>query len=146
MSERTVVVGAELFTSRPESVGAAYVLCVVPGACCDILNGDCTSDALIDTCQGAHLLWFDGATCDEIECTEAEGACCDPETFGTCTQTRRTACDCAGCQWHKLQSCEEIDCLHTAIPTTSPWGLLALTLLLLIGAKTRFARPQLRDR
>ena len=112
------------------------------GACCGTLNGICEDEVVVGDCQGDQRVWTMDATCAEVVCDPAPGACCDQDVFGTCTETTVMACDCKKCVWHKLLTCEDIECLHTVIPTVSQWGLVVLTLLLLIGAKIYFARRQ----
>jgi hypothetical protein len=64
----------------------------------------------------------------------APGACCDGQT-ASCTVTSHPLCTCAECTWTADASCEQITCLQAAIPTVSHWGLLFMTLLLLIAGK-----------
>ena len=51
-------------------------------------------------------------------------------------------CQDDACTWHKGELCSDIDCPanHAAIPTVTDWGLLVMTILLLIAAKVRFGR------
>ena len=74
------------------------------------------------------------------------GACCDHDPFGACTDgVTQAACDCPTCEWEKDGSCSELDCPHNAIPTVGGWGLVVLTLTLLIGAKLAFGRSNQVD-
>jgi len=76
------------------------------------------------------------------EC-EILGACCDHEAFSGCTDgMTRAQCVCPRCEWHEGAVCAEVSCSVDLIPALDTWGLLILSLLLLIGAKTLFAhRP-----
>jgi hypothetical protein len=122
--------------------GMCVVFGITCGTCCDTLNGVCSEGILEADCVGDQRVWTDGATCAEVVCDPALGACCDQDVFGTCTMTTVMACDCNKCVWHKLLTCAQIECTHAAIPTVSQWGLVVLTLLLLIGAKVYFGRRQ----
>jgi hypothetical protein len=111
------------------------------GACCDLSIGECTEDVEEAACGGALREWSEAAACTSVECSAATGACCDVEAFGTCTDgTTAAVCDCATCVWSPLGTCAEVDCQHASIPSVSEWGIAILGLLLLIGAKIRFAR------
>ena len=111
------------------------------GACCDTLHGTCEEPVLQADCTGSHSAWTSNASCDEVECIGDTGACCDQDPFGACTDgIILSDCQCPTCTWHKLQACDEIECTLAAIPTASAWGLAALTLLLMIGAKVVFGR------
>jgi len=116
------------------------------GACCDLLSGICTGDVPPDACSGPLREWTKAARCTEVTCDAVNGACCDHDAFGGCTDGLVQAeCTCPTCDWYKLASCADIECTHISIPTVSHWGLLALSLVLLIAAKVRFGmqrRPQ----
>lgn len=116
--------------------------CVQTGACCDTLNGVCSESILETDCVGDHRIWTKDATCADVACDPTPGACCNQDVLGTCTVTTAMECDCEKCVWHKEQTCEDIECTHAVIPTVSHWGLVVLTLLLLIGAKVYFARRE----
>jgi len=77
---------------------------------------------------------------DECEIT---GACCDHEAFSGCTDGLTQAqCVCPRCEWYEGAACAEMSCSVEFIPALDTWGLVVLSLLLLIGAKTLFAhRP-----
>lgn len=61
------------------------------------------------------------------------GACCDMNT-GNCTDNTQAAdCTAAMQTWTANQTCANINCPPTIVPTTSQWGLLALTLTLLVS-------------
>jgi len=78
--------------------------------------------------------------------TSGSGACCDrtnPDPLaatGVCTNNVAWG-DCQGPDlvWTQGQTCSQVECAATlqAIPTVSEWGLVLLTLLLLVGAKIR---------
>jgi hypothetical protein len=110
------------------------------GACCNTLTGNCTEDSVAGECDGAQRQWTKGASCSDVSCDATPGACCDRDTFGGCTSSTYAACTCDTCEWHKLVTCAEISCLHNPIPTVSEWGLLVITLSLLIGAKVYFGQ------
>jgi hypothetical protein len=117
------------------------------GACCEYVKGTCDDDVLEENCKGDQETWFKLGTCAAVllsgECFTHQGACCDEDTFGGCEQTSEN--DCALLKkgvFHKLQNCDDIVCVHNAIPTVSEWGIVVLTLLLLVGAKVYFGRRQ----
>lgn len=133
------------------------LVCPVPdiplGTCCDRVNGICTPDAAAadcvegGDCASAQCIWTSGMTCGEVDCAAAEGACCDGGSglpgSGSCSVTTLADCGCDACAWYKDTGCDELDqtqCATNAIPTVSEWGLVVLSLLLLIGAKVYFGR------
>jgi predicted RNA binding protein YcfA (HicA-like mRNA interferase family) len=70
------------------------------------------------------------------------GACCDHDPRGGCQDDRTLdECVCGTCEWFQERTCAQVDCTREAIPTVSEWGLAVLTLLLMIGAKICFGRP-----
>jgi hypothetical protein len=79
-----------------------------------------------------------------VDCSPVLGSCCDADPFGGCTDTTSAGCPTEGTKnvWTKLASCADVECTHDAIPTVSEWGIVVLTLLLLIGAKIYFGRRQ----
>lgn len=111
-----------------------------PGACCNTLDGTCAEDFYLGECQGDQRFWTQGASCADVSCDAALGACCDQEPFGACTETTNAQCRCDQCVWYKLMTCAQIECVHNSIPTVSQWGLVVMTLMLLIGAKVYFGR------
>ncbi len=114
------------------------------GACCDTLFGDCVDVVLEQECVGEHHTWTPGTRCDEIACVADVGACCTHDPFGPCTDHALISdCRCPSCAWHKLQTCKDIECPADPIPTVSDWGLVGLTLLLMIAAKLVF-RPRVQ--
>ncbi len=110
------------------------------GVCCNTLDGTCEEDVYSGQCQGTQRSWTKGMSCTEVTCDARPGACCDQDTFGGCSETTNAQCQCPTCVWHKLQTCDQIECLHNAIPTVSQWGLIVMTLMLLIAAKVSFGR------
>jgi len=117
------------------------------GACCNYVKADCVDDSLEEDCKDAQDTWFKLQTCADIlasgDCFTHQGACCDEDSFGGCEQTSEN--DCALLKkgvFYKEQDCSAIVCEHKAIPTVSEWGIVVLTLLLLVGAKVYFGRRQ----
>jgi hypothetical protein len=111
------------------------------GACCDARDGTCEDPVLQADCTASHSVWTSNVSCDEVECTAETGACCTRDPFESCSDAvTLAACQCAACTWHKLEACDEIECVPASIPAASAWGLAALTLLLMIGAKVAFGR------
>ncbi len=113
------------------------------GACCDDLTGDCSQMLLGDCPLNAHVAWTKGGSCDV--CVAVQGACCDTgsqdPTTATCMHTIQADCNCEKCTWTKNANCGEIICdpNFNTIPTVSEWGLITLTLLLLVGGKIGFS-------
>jgi hypothetical protein len=114
---------------------------VVLGACCNTLAGTCTDNQVVADCSGLQRVFSLDKTCAQVTCDAVLGACCDHDTFGLCTDVTSAECV-APLEWTKLASCANIECTHVAIPTVSQWGLVVLTLLLLVGAKVYFGRRQ----
>jgi len=115
------------------------------GSCCNTLAGTCRNNATAADCSEDQRVFTLDGTCANVPCAADLGACCDHDTFGGCTDTTNAECVPGPgnkLEWTKLASCANIDCLHEAIPTVSEWGLVVLTLLLLIGAKIYFARRE----
>ena len=119
---------------------------VVLGACCNTLAGTCEDNKLAADCSGPQRVFSLDRVCGpNLTCDAVLGACCDGDTFGGCTDV--TSAECVPgpnnkLEWTKLASCANIECTHEAIPTVSQWGLVVLTLLLLVGAKVYFGRRQ----
>lgn len=118
---------------------SALVCEEVAGACCDRLDGFCRNGVLRDECDGAQPVWSEGELCSEILCDPAMGACCNTR-FGTCMSS--IIADCAGTNlsWTKGEDCNVQNCPDPFIPTVSQWGLIIMTLLLMITAKIVFGR------
>jgi hypothetical protein len=116
------------------------------GACCTLIKGDCQDGLLSSECLAKDPFlqphYFFKQLCADIVCDAELGACCDHDTFGGCTDTTYNDCQGGKLEWQKGISCANKDCLHEAIPTVSEWGLVVLTLLLLVGAKVYFGRRQ----
>jgi hypothetical protein len=120
------------------------------GACCNTLAGTCTDNETQGSCGDVNpnpntdqRVFSLDKTCLNAPCAADLGACCDHDTFGSCTDTTVADCTCPKCEWTKLVSCANVTtCIHDAIPTVSEWGLVVLTLLLLVGAKVYFGRRQ----
>ncbi len=133
---------------------AAQCPALTLGACCNTLAGTCTNNETQASCGDVNPLpntdqrvFTLDHTCANVTCTADLGACCDGDTFGTCTDTTNADCVAAPGNklvWTKGTLCANLDppCLHEAIPTVSEWGLVVLTLLLLVGAKVYFGRRQ----
>lgn len=115
-------------------------LIVVAGACCNTLTGGCTEVVIASECSGAQRNWTEDANCADLPCDAVPGACCDQDPFGGCSETSQAECTCDQCVWHELLTCADIECSHNPIPTTSEWGLVVMTLVLLTGAKVYFGR------
>jgi hypothetical protein len=105
------------------------------GACCNTLDASCQAPVAQISCEGNHLFWTPGLSCEDVDCLSATGACCDHDPFEPCRETVLRDCQCGTCNWHKLQTCIDLDCPPSSIPTVSAWGLIVLTLTLLVGAK-----------
>jgi len=128
-------------------VTAAPACDETPGACCEQVFGTCEDNVLSADCPtgtAAQMIWSKGQSCTAVGCSADLGACCDHETFGGCTETTFVGCPTEGTknEWTKEATCAEIECTHVAIPTVSEWGIVVLTLLLLVGAKVYFGRRQ----
>jgi hypothetical protein len=128
----------------------------------------CTADACVDpdgTCTHTpnNAACGDGNVCDGIEtcdvatgCVEGTPLSCNNGQFCDGVET----CDAvAGCRPGTAPNCDDgVDCTadscdeendvcvnddaDCSIPTVSEWGLVVLTLMLLIGAKVYFGRRQ----
>jgi hypothetical protein len=126
------------------------------GACCNIRDALCTDNTVKNDPQASNNCGDTGAlddqrvftldgTCLNVTCDAEIGACCDHDTFGVCTNLTFAECNAlAGGkgEWTKRTTCAAIECTHLGIPTVSEWGLVVLTLLLLVGAKVYFGRRQ----
>jgi hypothetical protein len=95
----------------------------------------------------------DGFLGNSVECRASTGDCdpaenCSGSAADCPADATITACGPAdGCCPN--DNCfsdldEDVDCPTSAIPTVSEWGLVVLTLLLLVGAKLYFGRQQAR--
>ncbi len=117
------------------------------GACCDQRIADeasrCRDGIPQSQCpiyDPQQVSWHKSIACADIDCPEHSGACCNEDAFGDCQVLPGSQCACPTCRFHKDTTCADIECIHGAIPTVSAWGLAALSLLLMIGAKVFFGR------
>ena len=86
---------------------------------------------------GTPLVCEDGMACNGIEtCNPSSG--CVPGTPVNCDDGRECSVDTCN-EPNGTCTNDDADC---AIPTVSEWGLVVLTLMLLIGAKVYFGRRQ----
>ena len=144
------------------AAGAYHSLAIrgVIGACCDTNGADqgCRDNIAQVYCSNADNTWTENATCADVPCqclpNCAGRECGDDGCGGSCG-----ACDdglfCNGvepcdpqggcvagippCDPANEQCDETADlCVPNVIPTVSEWGLVILTLLLLIFAKVAF--------
>jgi subtilisin-like proprotein convertase family protein len=108
----------------------------VVGACCITQTGVCTDGVTQSACPG---VWTQGALCSQVSCQPPPtGACCDRD-LSVCTDGV-TQANCTG-EWSQGVLCANVDppCISfVPIPTVSEWGLVVLSLLLLIGMKFYF--------
>ena len=93
---------------------------------CCLANGDsqpsvCVPDCWPGVCYGDGIIWGD-EECDDGNLDDGDGC------SSTCTV--EYGWDCTG----EPSVCEQ------AIPTVSEWGLIVMTLLLLVGLKVKFGR------
>lgn len=84
-------------------------------------------------------------TCTALGCSNADvlcGACCDREDAICWDDVFEQDCDCELCAWTRGARCATVPCdlRFTPIPTVSQWGLVVLTLVLLVGGKIAFLR------
>jgi hypothetical protein len=128
----------------------------------DVCNGEETCD--VNNCvAGTPLACNDGNACNGVESCNPSSGCvpgtplaCDNgvacDGVETCNASSGcvagTAVNCDDGQDCSVDTCNEPDgtCSHDtsgcSIPTVSEWGLVVLTLMLLIGAKVYFGRRQ----
>jgi|CXWL01.1.fsa_nt_gi hypothetical protein len=143
----TAIVGEPEGFGRASATGTAYAFRISgAGSCCNRRFGSCTSCELQTDCEDAEQTWTDGSSCSLAACAPALGACCDRALSGNptqaeCNETNIADCNCTDCEWTIDATCADIVCEPTygPIPTVSEWGLIALTLCLLIGAKIAFS-------
>ncbi len=130
--------GATVYAPDPDQI---------PGRCCFALHtpspgciDGVTRPQYGDDEPGPFLFTpKENCTTEGADCETITGACCDNNTFGSCTDdTFITQCDCATCNWRESQTCTDIECPATSIPAASAWGLTAMSLSLMIGAKIVF--------
>jgi hypothetical protein len=100
-------------------------------------NGVETCDSVAGCRPGQPLVCDNGLACDGVESCNPSSGC-----------VSGTAVSCDDGQDCSVDTCNEPDgsCSHDtsgcSIPTVSEWGLVVLTLMLLIGAKVYFGRRQ----
>jgi hypothetical protein len=83
-------------------------------------------------------VWSIATPCAQAACSAIQGACCERSVdFAQCSQTSQAQCNAAVGEWTRETDCGNVTCeaLFATIPTVSEWGLVVLTLLLLIGGK-----------
>jgi len=106
------------------------------GGCCRF-DGSCLNEVTEAECIADSDLnfWLKDQPCGEaggFTCHPRIGACCDGATCQSPISILE--CQCPQCAFTAGGDCAKITC---AIPTTSAWGLVIMTLLLLTGAKIR---------
>lgn len=125
------------------------VLIVDSGACCRQVNPFstvCEENVGSVDCACAGCTWHDQATCADAACAIELGACCDSGSedpqVSTCSVATVGDCSCEKCTCTPQAACEHIICNPNfiAIPATSQWGLVVMTMLLLIAGKLYFYR------
>ncbi|MBI1827805.1 MAG: FG-GAP repeat protein [Planctomycetes bacterium] len=122
------------------------------GACCTTSSGDfqCLDDIIQSECAGENQAWHALQHCADDPCYVAPttGACCSHSDFSHSCRENALEGDCSGAgnAWYPNTSCSEINCTQfVPIPTLSEWGMVELSLVLLIMAKWIFqARPRIR--
>lgn len=144
--------------------------CEFPGACCDTITGACTDSLLQADCLGACPCdgdCNDDGTIDLVDITcvigclgmAPSGACALADVSGdgvidqgdvdtvNCLFAGNPVAQCCAAsspiQWSQLLSCNDIMCdtePEETVPTVSTWGLITLSLLLLVVGKIHFAR------
>lgn len=92
----------------------------VPENCSNGVDDDC--DTLVD-CD-------DSDCAGDPACAAVNCACCLEDE--TCQQLTDVECEAVGGTCHPDEDCANVDC--AAVPTVSQWGMIALTVLLLVGA------------
>jgi hypothetical protein len=134
------------------------------GACCDINAAEqgCRDGVAHIDCINADEVFSDNATCAEVVCKcipNCAGRDCGDDGCGGSCGTCDDGLFCNGVESCDPQDgcvagitpcnsdterCDEAtdECVTNSIPTVSEWGMVILTLLLLIGAKRAFARAQ----
>ena len=118
-----------IYCNGVESCDAVSGCVVTPPPSCDDDN-DCTTDSCNETTDSCDHV----ATC---------GACCD-SWIGECTDSVDPIdCVCTNCIWTGGADCADVVCeaQFVVIPAVSEWGLVVLTLTLLVAAKIRFRPP-----
>jgi hypothetical protein len=103
---------------------------------CQAATVTCTDDG--DRCTDDHC---DGGCACIHEDNNLCGACCLKDGSNECRdKVFREECPHPELKFFLKQRCIEINCFDVLIPTVSEWGLVVLTLVLLVGAKVYFGR------
>ncbi len=103
---------------------------------CQAATVTCTDDG--DRCTDDHC---DGACACIHEDNNRCGACCMKDGSNECRDDMFIEeCPHAELKFFPKQRCAELNCFDVLIPTVSEWGLVVLTLVLLVGAKVYFGR------
>jgi len=114
------------------------------GACCFTSTAQCVDGVREVLCTGSSVVWTRDATCSPELCPIPTGACCDADT-GVCDTRTQAACDCPNCTWTPSADCGAIECEPSAIPTVSVWGLVILSLVLLVCGKVLYGVTRTRS-
>jgi len=107
------------------------------GGCCQF-DGTCLNEISEAQCMAGSDLNF---WSKDLPCGQVGGFTCHPRIGACCTGTTCQSpisileCQCPQCTFTAGGDCAKIGC---AIPTTSEWGLVVVTLLLLAGAKVYY--------
>lgn len=117
----------------PQGIGSA---CTAPRACC--LSGVCQTLDPLCCVQAGGLPLAPGAACQgDPDGDGVDGVCGDacpqnPDLLApeACCPNQTPSC--------LNQDCDDVDCDNLIIPTVSEWGLVILTLLLLVAARLAF--------
>jgi len=121
------------------------------GACCDGTVGVCTNNVLPSGCTGDQQVWYKDTLCATIVCVQHRGACCNTNWPNDGCTDDVLPQDCVltvmgpnekQLTWNKGARCADIECEPNPIPTVSMWGMMILTLILMIGAKLYFGRRE----
>lgn len=88
--------------------------------CGDGIDNDCDGDVDCD----------DSDCAGDPACAPVNCACCLEDE--SCQQLIDVDCEAIGGTCHPDEDCANVDC--AAVPTVSEWGMIALTVLLLVGA------------
>jgi hypothetical protein len=123
------------------SFGAAQIVAQgQPWACCDYTTYTCVN--VYETeCNDMGGMFTEDILCNNLPapCSEA-GACCNMPT-GVCEDTFAIFCDGYLQQFYPGQLCTEIECpVPDNVPTLTQWGMIALTVVLLVGLTIKFGR------
>ncbi len=147
--ERTYfTAGSFPFPEIPTLSKTGFVINILTGRCCygfgtpaegcvdSVTRAECGDD------EPGPFVFTPEAFCppDGPDCEPVTVACCHGDPFGPCTDhTPVGECQCRMCSWDQFRTCEEIECAPSPIPAASAWGLVVMTLLLMLGSKIVFA-------